>query len=190
VRLVEKRRSYVVNLSGGQRQRLALAVAIVHKPEILILDEPTIGLDPQARREIWSLLAHLKEQCTTLLLTTHYMEEAEVLCDRIIIMHQGRFLTQGTLPELLARHADREMIDFLLQEKADETKLSSIAGVLSVTWDPETRRGRLEVSSIAASLPAFLETLSAAGLTLLDFTCRRQTLDDLFISLTGKGLDD
>ena len=100
--LAEKRRSYVVNLSGGQRQRLALGIALINNPEILLLDEPTTGLDPVARREVWDILLKLKErQGTSMVLTTHYMEEAEQLCDRIIIMDHGRVLREGTLQELL-----------------------------------------------------------------------------------------
>jgi ABC-2 type transport system ATP-binding protein len=100
--LEEKRRSYVVNLSGGQRQRLALGVALLNKPKILLLDEPTTGLDPQARREVWEILRRLKtEASTSMILTTHYMEEAEQLCDYIVIMDHGTILKEGTLSELL-----------------------------------------------------------------------------------------
>jgi ABC-2 type transport system ATP-binding protein len=102
VGLEEKKRSYVVNLSGGQRQRLALGIALLNDPMILLLDEPTTGLDPNARREIWSILQKLKERSqTSMILTTHYMEEAEKLCEQIIIIDQGRILKEGTLEELL-----------------------------------------------------------------------------------------
>jgi ABC-2 type transport system ATP-binding protein len=101
--LDEKRKSYVVNLSGGQRQRLALGVALLNDPKILLLDEPTTGLDPNARREIWTILRELKDRSkTSMILTTHYMEEAEKLCDRIVIIDNGRILKEGTLEELLA----------------------------------------------------------------------------------------
>lgn len=102
VALEEKRRSYVVNLSGGQRQRLAIGISILNKPLVLLLDEPTTGLDPNARREIWRILRTMKDQeGTSLILTTHYMEEAEQLCDYIVIMDQGKILTEGTLDQLL-----------------------------------------------------------------------------------------
>lgn len=134
VALEEKRRAWVVNLSGGQRQRLALGISILNEPKILLLDEPTTGLDPNARREIWAILLHLKEQSeTSMILTTHYMEEAEQLCDYIVIMDQGKILKQGTLTGLLGEIQD-------LPVKPVET--------------------------------------------------RRITLDDLFISLTGRHLHD
>jgi ABC-2 type transport system ATP-binding protein len=102
VGLQEKRKAYVNNLSGGQRQRLALGIAVLNKPAVLLLDEPTTGLDPHARREIWHILKNLKEEMnTSLILTTHYMEEAEFLCDRIIILDHGSVLADGTIPKLL-----------------------------------------------------------------------------------------
>ncbi len=134
IALEEKRKAWVVNLSGGQRQRLALGIALINKPKILLLDEPTTGLDPNARREIWAILNKLKDQSdTSLILTTHYMEEAEQLCDYIVILDHGKILKQGTIAELLG-----DILD--LPVKPVET--------------------------------------------------RRITLDDLFISLTGRHLHD
>ncbi len=104
VKLEEKQKSYTVNLSGGQRQRMALAIALLNKPKILLLDEPTTGLDPASRREVWKILNDLKNGETSMILTTHYMEEAEYLCDRIIILNQGKIISQGTLAELLGEH--------------------------------------------------------------------------------------
>jgi ABC-2 type transport system ATP-binding protein len=112
--LEEKKKSFVNNLSGGQRQRLALGVALLNKPQLLLLDEPTTGLDPNARREIWNILLQLKkEQNTSLILTTHYMEEAEFLCDRIIIMDEGKILSQGTLQEILELNGGHKSLDEL-----------------------------------------------------------------------------
>lgn len=112
--LDEKKKAYVNNLSGGQRQRLALGVALLNKPQLLLLDEPTTGLDPNARREIWNILLQLKKEFnTSLILTTHYMEEAEFLCDRIIIMDQGVILSQGTLEEILAINGGKHNLDEL-----------------------------------------------------------------------------
>jgi ABC-2 type transport system ATP-binding protein len=115
--LEEKKKSYVVNLSGGQRQRLAIGIALINKPRILLLDEPTTGLDPNARREIWSILLKLKEQeHTSLVLTTHYMEEAEQLCDYIIIIDKGRILKEGTLGQLLSEKNDSSTNTFTLDD--------------------------------------------------------------------------
>jgi len=117
VGLQEKRKAYVNNLSGGQRQRLALGIAVLNKPAVLLLDEPTTGLDPHARREIWTILKNLKEEMnTSLILTTHYMEEAEFLCERIIILDHGTVLADGTIPQLLldfngARNLDELFIN-------------------------------------------------------------------------------
>jgi len=112
--LQEKKKAYVNNLSGGQRQRLALGIALLNKPKILLLDEPTTGLDPNARREIWNILLNLKkEQNTSLILTSHYMEEAEYLCDRIVIMDQGTILAEGTLKEILTHGDGHHSLDEL-----------------------------------------------------------------------------
>jgi len=114
IALEEKKKAYVNNLSGGQRQRLALGVALLNKPKILLLDEPTTGLDPNARREIWKILIDLKkERNTSLILTTHYMEEAEFLCDRIVIMDQGTILTEGTLEQILTFDGGYHSLDEL-----------------------------------------------------------------------------
>jgi ABC-2 type transport system ATP-binding protein len=114
VGLEEKKKSYVVNLSGGQRQRLALGIALLNKPKILLLDEPTTGLDPNARREIWEILHKLKGNSeTSLILTTHYMEEAEQLCDHIIILYEGKILKEGSLDELLGEDPKRKTLDDL-----------------------------------------------------------------------------
>ena len=112
ISLTEKKNAYTVNLSGGQRQRLALGLALLNRPKILLLDEPTTGLDPNARREIWSILSDLKERTrTSLILTTHYMEEAEQLCDYILIMEQGEILKEGTLAALLGEDAGEKVVD-------------------------------------------------------------------------------
>jgi len=115
--LEEKRKAYVVNLSGGQRQRLALAIALLNKPKVMLLDEPTTGLDPNARREVWSILRKLQDHSqTSMILTTHYMEEAEQLCEYIIIMDQGRILREGTLQDLLGGDPERKTLDELFIE--------------------------------------------------------------------------
>ncbi len=114
--LEEKRKSYVVNLSGGQRQRLALGIALLNNPKVMLLDEPTTGLDPNARREVWSILRKLKDQKTSMILTTHYMEEAVQLCEHIIIMDLGKILKEGTLDDLLGEGVERKTLDELFIE--------------------------------------------------------------------------
>lgn len=114
--LEEKRKSMVVNLSGGQRQRLALGIALLNYPRVMLLDEPTTGLDPNARREVWAILRKLKDHQTSMILTTHYMEEAEQLCEYIIIMDQGKILKEGSLNELLGEDKDKKTLDELFIE--------------------------------------------------------------------------
>lgn len=189
VNLEEKRNAYVVNLSGGQRQRLALGIALLNNARILLLDEPTTGLDPSARREIWNILLKLKaESNTTLILTTHYMEEAEFLCDRIIIMDKGKVLAEGTLEQLLSRSNSSEIIEFAIAEERPQLDLNGLHGFQKFTWDGKLSQGRLLVDSIVARLPEFLELLERQRLTLRALECRKMTLDDLFISMTGRHL--
>jgi ABC-2 type transport system ATP-binding protein len=127
VGLEEKKKSYVVNLSGGQRQRLALGIALLNDPKILLLDEPTTGLDPNARREIWTILQDLKERSqTSLILTTHYMEEAEKLCDQIVIIDNGLILKEGTLEELLGAENQGNEVN------GEKGKLSSLDDLFTV----------------------------------------------------------
>ena len=188
--LPEKQNSTVETCSGGQKQKLALGIAIINQPEVLILDEPTMGLDPHARREMWHILQKLKKRCTTLVLTTHYMEEAESLCDRIFIMHKGRILTQGPLKELLAHHGNSEVIEFSLAPKQNPASLSRLKGVLKYNWNAAASRGTLAVGNAAAFLPGFFETVKKESLNLVSLTTRKKSLDDLFIQLTGRRLDE
>lgn len=190
VALSEKRKSYVVNLSGGQRQKLALAIALLNRAPLLLLDEPTTGLDPTARREIWNILMNLKkQQNTSLILTTHYMEEAEYLCDRIIIMDKGKILAQGTLDELLSANNSKEIIEFSTADAISEEFYCG-DGVYKLIWDDNANRGKLIVKSIVEQLPTFLQKVKDNGVKLSQLECRKLTLDDLFISMTGKHLGD
>lgn len=192
IALEEKRRAYVMNLSGGQRQRLALGIALLNRPAVLLLDEPTTGLDPNARREIWTILQHLKEDVhTSLVLTTHYMEEAERLCDRIIIIDKGRILKQGTLFELLEEDAAEKIIEFLLDRPAPENGGKTETGPgLVIQWTPDRTRGTLVLDRLETQLQDFLGYLNARGLRLIHLECRRKTLDDLFTAMTGRRLDE
>lgn len=188
--LKSKEKAFVSHLSGGQRQRLALGISILNEPEILFLDEPTTGLDPNARREIWNFLELLKSKGTTLLLTTHYMEEAEYLCDRIIIMYGGKILARGTLTELLKQAGGGEFVRFRLQGGKNPRKELKHLTYKEFNFDPVTRQGEFVVDSIVEFLPKLSTTLKKVGYELEDLECRKKTLDDLFLSLTGVGLSD
>jgi ABC-2 type transport system ATP-binding protein len=189
--LEEKTKTYTVNLSGGQRQRLALAIALLNKPALLMLDEPTTGLDPTSRREFWHILLSLKKNLkTTLVLTTHYMEEAAFLCDEIVIMDHGRFLAKGTLEQLLCEHDKGEIIEFSLQERPPDFSLPLEQPVRDSAWDSESRKGWLLVNDIVSSIPGFMEFIGKNNFHLTSFECRKMTLEDLFLSLTGRKIND
>ncbi len=186
--LTEKKNAYTKNLSGGQKQKLALGVALLNKPSILLLDEPTTGLDPSARRDVWEVLHKLKnERGMTMILTTHYMDEAEFLCERIIIMDKGTILAEGTVPQLLSRFSKSEKIEFIsagpvnpgLFPKENLQKSS----FLGIKWE-------LVVEDIVSYLPLFLNEMKKNNIELLSLECKKMTLDDLFISLTGRSLNE
>jgi ABC-2 type transport system ATP-binding protein len=188
--LEEKRKAYTVNLSGGQRQKLALGIALLNNPKILLLDEPTTGLDPNARREIWTILMELKEKShTSLILTTHYMEEAEQLCDYIIIMYGGKILKEGTLDELLLKSDKEQCIDFSLEGISHSNELFKSSS-FNVEWDPLNEKGFLVLKDIESELPGFLNYLKERNVRLRTFESRKKTLDDLFIQLTGRHLNE
>lgn len=188
--LEEKRKAYTKNLSGGQRQRLALGIALLNDPEILILDEPTTGLDPTARREIWDILMNLKkERSTSLILTTHYMEEASYLCDRIVIMDNGKIIAEGTLKQLLARENLSNIAEFGLLEEIPEEIGTRING-LEITWEREARRGICRLDNVPRDLPFLFDYLEKNNLTIKDFDYHKPTLDDLFLLKTGRRLGE
>jgi ABC-2 type transport system ATP-binding protein len=189
--LQEKSKSYVVNLSGGQRQRLALGIALLNQPEILLLDEPTTGLDPTARRDIWNILLGLREKGeTSLILTTHYMEEAEQLCDYIVLIDKGQIISEGTLEQLLAREGDAKNIDFTLDGNLSNFDISGIAKNTKVDWDQSKASGSMVLEDIESQLLEFISLLKKQGVTLKNIECRRTTLNDLFLSLTGRPLNE
>ncbi len=162
-------------LSGGQRQRLLLALALVNDPQILFLDEPTTGLDPQARRNFWDLIERIKARGKTILLTTHYMEEAYLLCDEIAIMDHGRLIAQGPPRDLLAEHYNETVLDLPAEDVPAELPL------------PASRKnGRVEL--LTRDVNATLQQLLAAGARLQQLQVRPRTLEDLFLHLTGKAL--
>jgi len=189
VQLQEKQDARVGQLSGGQKQRLALATALVGEPELLFLDEPTTGLDPQSRRQLWELIAGFKAAGRTVILTTHYMEEAERLCDRVAIVDQGRVIAQGTPRELIASLGADQVVEFQLADGARGFEhCRAVAGVLDVRQDGPVLT--LRVARLHESLPALLEALRQAGILVNELRTHAPTLEDLFVSLTGRHLRD
>jgi len=191
VGLGEKRKSYVVNLSGGQRQRLATGIALINNPAILLLDEPTTGLDPNARREIWEILRTLKERSeTSMILTTHYMEEAENLCDYIVIMDNGVILKEGTLQQLLEEDTSEKVVEFTAENILVIEEINS-PDLPFIIHPGETReKGFVTLSDFETELPAFMAFMKSRNITLKHMECRRKTLDDLFVSLTGRKINE
>ena len=188
VGLFEKAKAFTKNLSGGQRQRLALGIAILNEPEILILDEPTTGLDPTARHEIWDILMNLKQKHhASLILTTHYMEEAAYLCDRIVIMDNGEIIAEGTLDDLLARENIHNVAEFSISEEIPETLKIRQNGI-EIKWDESTRKGSCELTNVTRDLPYLFDLLGQNKLTIIDFNFKKPTLDDLFLLKTGRRL--
>ena len=189
--LEEKRKSYVVNLSGGQRQRLALGISLINNPSVLLLDEPTTGLDPNARREIWDILRKLREnKDTSMILTTHYMEEAEYLCDYIIIMDQGVILREGTQKQLLEDDGDEKVIEFSVEKGLIPEDINVHDLPFSIKRESSGERGTVTLRHFENELPEFISFIKSKDLHLKHMECRRKTLDDLFVSLTGRKIDE
>jgi ABC-2 type transport system ATP-binding protein len=189
VNLQTKRKDYTSNLSGGQRQRLAIGIALLNSPKILLLDEPTTGLDPTARREIWKILEKLKQQGTTMILTTHYMEEAEVLCERILIMDKGQFIASGTLDELNARHGEGDLIEITFERDFDIEALK-LLGTKRLNWIIPNTKAQIFVDNIAEVLPLIIQEAKTKNIKIIELSSRKMTLDDLFISMTGRHLHE
>jgi len=186
--LGEKRDARVGKLSGGQKQRLALACALVCDPELLFLDEPTTGLDPQARHKVWEVVESFRAGGGTVLLTTHYMEEAARLCDRVAIMDHGRVIALGTPAQLVASLGAAQIVEFRAEGGLATDALARLPGVRGV--DARDGGFMLSVDRIAAALPALLAALEASGARLGSLQTRQATLEDVFIHLTGRGLRD
>lgn len=188
VGLQEKKRTRVGKLSGGQKQRLALACALVGDPELLFLDEPTTGLDPQARLKIWETIEEFRARGGTVILTTHYMEEAARLCDRVAIMDHGRIIALGTPAELIASLGADQIIEFSVKGELDNSFLQMLPGVRRA----QSRDGHfsLTVSDISAALPALISELVRRQAQLITLTTHQATLEDVFVSLTGRMLRD
>jgi ABC-2 type transport system ATP-binding protein len=198
--LEEKRRSRIGGLSGGQKQRLAMATALVGDPELLFLDEPTTGLDPQARRHLWDLVEEMKREGRTIILTTHYMDEAEQLCDRVAIMDHGKVIALDTPKELIATVCSEDIVEFAVSSSqvpkcegpgapnVDVEALKRIPGVQSHRVDDGVHQ--LSVSELHTAVPRIFAALEAQGLHLSEFRTHSATLEDVFVRLTGRNLRD
>jgi ABC-2 type transport system ATP-binding protein len=191
VSLEEKAATWYERLSGGQKQRLAVAVALVGDPELLFLDEPTTGLDPQSRRQLWDVVTDLKRRGKTVLLTTHYMDEAERLCDRVAIVDRGRVIALGTPRQLVAAHVGQELVEFQVEGgdgEGDEAAFRALPAVQAVRrvaggW-------QLVTDEVHVVIPALLALLTAAGRAVGSLSTHRATLEDVFVTLTGRRLRD
>ncbi|NYF88085.1 ABC transporter ATP-binding protein [Tunturiibacter empetritectus] len=198
--LEEKRSARVGTLSGGQKQRLAMACALVGDPELLFLDEPTTGLDPQARRNLWDLLDRLKQEGRTIILTTHYMDEAERLCDRVAIMDHGRIIALDTPPKLIASVGGEHIVEFAATSQdngatgangaaaVDPALLTAIDGVESHRLTAGIHQ--LSVRELHTAVPKIFSVLASQGLHLDEFRTHSATLEDVFVALTGRNLRD
>src|ERR1700677_710724 len=188
--LEEKRTSRVGGLSGGQKQRLAMACALVGDPELLFLDEPTTGLDPQARRHLWDLVDELKKSGRTIILTTHYMDEAQRLCDRVGIMDHVKIIALGTPQQLIATVGGEHIVEFALSSGASPNidELLAIPGIQSHRVDAGLHQ--LSVSELHIAVPRIFAALSTQGLHLSEFRTHSATLEDVFVRLTGRNLRD
>lgn len=188
VGLEEKSDSWVVKLSGGQKQRLAVACALVGDPELLFLDEPTTGLDPQSRRQLWDIIRGFGHQGRTVLITTHYMDEAERLCDRVAIVDHGRVIALGSPAELIASLGGDHVIEFAVDQAPPDGWLANLPGVSSVRSDEG--RMSLSVAEPHVTLPALLGQLESRRLQLTSLTTRHASLEDVFVRLAGRHLSE
>ena len=191
LQLTEKSDSWVGKLSGGQRQRLAVATALVGNPRILFLDEPTTGLDPQSRRQLWDIVRGFQERGGTVLLTTHYMDEAERLCNRLAIVDHGVIIAEGTPPDLINRLGGHHLVEFEVNGVSDGHALESwrsLPSVESVRHEDGTIC--LNVREPHLTIPALLDAVNRQGQQLEHLSTRQASLEDVFVNLTGRHLRD
>jgi ABC-2 type transport system ATP-binding protein len=190
VELKPKRGAWVSKLSGGQKQRLSVACALAGQPELLFLDEPTTGLDPQSRRQLWAVLERFREAGGTILITTHYMDEAHTLCDRVGIMDKGKLIALGTPRELVASLGAEHVVEFALsdQQRVEDALLAALPGVKDVRRDDTHLH--LSTSELHLTVPALLDLLSRRHCTLSQLGTHSATLEDVFVTLTGRQLRD
>jgi ABC-2 type transport system ATP-binding protein len=192
VSLEEKAGARVGKLSGGQKQRLAVACALIGDPDLLLLDEPTTGLDPQSRRQLWDLIRDFRNLGRTVLLTTHYMDEAERLCDRVAVIDHGKVIALGSPRGLIADLGGEHVVEFTLAEDGptapEPASLGDVPAVRSVRREAE--RYCMSVTEPHVALPALMERLRQDGHKLADLTTRHASLEDVFVTLTGRHLRD
>lgn len=189
VSLQEKERAWIKTLSGGQKQRLAVATALVGDPELIFLDEPTTGLDPASRRELWEIIENFKADGKTVLITTHYMEEAERLCDRVAIFDSGKIIAEGTPQELIRSIGAEHVIEFSIEQEnitLDRSLLQSLPTVEQV--DLEQSKYHITASEPHIVLPALISCLAEQQISLASLSTRHASLEDVFVSLTGRHL--
>lgn len=185
--LKEKANARTEKLSGGQRQRLALALALIGRPEVVFLDEPTTGLDPQSRRALWDVVRSLKNEGRAIVLSTHYMDEVEHLCDRVVVMDHGRVLAQGTPRELMATYGPESVVEIDLAAAAvDTVALSQLEAVTGVKVEED--RVLLYTAHTAKTLMSLASYAQQADLPLGDLRTRSASMDDVFIALTGRSV--
>jgi ABC-2 type transport system ATP-binding protein len=188
VDLGERAKARSMNLSGGQQQRLSIALALVNDPELVFLDEPTTGLDPQARRSLWDLIKGLQEKGKSVMLTTHYMEESTELCDRVAIMDHGHILEMGSVPELIGRRFKERAVFFDSNPKLPTDQLAGLGGVTRAAQ--EDGQTVLYSKDVAGTIGALLATADGLNVEPHNLGIRQATLEDVFLDLTGRALRD
>src|SRR5580692_7448088 len=189
LQLTEKADSWVGKLSGGQRQRLAVATALVCNPKILFLDEPTTGLDPQSRRQLWDIIREFQREGGTVLLTTHYMDEAERLCDRLAIVDQGQIIAEGSPPDLIERLGGHHVVEFSVSGNSEGAAFEAWNGLPSVeSVREDDGLVALNVKQPHLTIPALLDAIDKQGSRLQHLTTRQASLEDVFVRLTGRHL--
>jgi ABC-2 type transport system ATP-binding protein len=187
--LTEKADSWVGKLSGGQRQRLAVATALVCNPKILFLDEPTTGLDPQSRRQLWDIIRQFQRDGGTVLLTTHYMDEAERLCDRLAIVDHGQIIAEGSPADLIHRLGGHHVVEFSVGGNSDGAAVQTWKGLPSVeSVREDDGLVALNVKQPHLTIPALLDAIGKQGTELRHLTTRQASLEDVFVNLTGRHL--
>ncbi len=189
LQLTEKADSWVGKLSGGQRQRLAVATALVCNPKILFLDEPTTGLDPQSRRQLWDIIRAFQRDGGTVLLTTHYMDEAERLCDRLAVVDHGQIIAEGSPADLIERLGGHHVVEFSVSGGSDGAAQQAWNGLPSVeSVREDDGMISLNVKQPHLTIPALLEAIDQRGSHLQHLTTRQASLEDVFVRLTGRHL--